>query len=421
MRKTLGRCSALLIGICLVVGCVQEVKRPNESARSGVEKVKALEDAFKQDLITAIESMSDDAKPLLSSVVFQGEQSSVITNKSGVFSSTEIFDDDEVFENLSDSDKAKVQEVAEEYFCNVQNVVKAIKVFDKGLPEGVEETDLFVKYAGIEYSKCVPGTLEMAYQIRDELYNPDKNLVKGARLWITPRWHLIGAPLGAIFYSYASNFTDDEKAAIRHAMDEWENATDGAVHFYERPLNWWGLVKWGLGITRNVRIEKVQDRPYSGKAMPGNMPWSYLRLNTNEVFTLKKDEGPSVWKGDASWTHKTLIHELGHVICLQHEFERSDRDAYVEAEETVFPGTCGFTRWLQKINIINYGSYDYKSCMNYDGKYRVKGTSRMVEFDDVNKISHNDALTVKYIYSKISYKEMMDNWQDTKSLMLEEV
>ena len=160
MRKTLERCSALLIGICLVVGCVQEVKRQIE-------------------LLTR------------------------------------------------------------------------------------------------QYSKCVKETLDIAYQIRDSLYNQNGQFVKGAKSWAIPRWHLIGAPLGAIFYSYDSQFTDAGKEAIRYAMDDWEKATDGTVRFYEKPLNWWGKLKWGMGITRNVRIVKKHYGHNASRAWStlGSLPW----------------------------------------------------------------------------------------------------------------------------------------------------
>lgn len=419
MRKTLIWCSALLLSICLVAACSQKVDEPKENLRNGVEKIKVLQDTFKSDLKTAILEMSENAKPLLSSVIFQDERMSEITKSSGLLTSQDLPDDDAIFDSLSDSDKAKIEKAVENYLQDAQNIAKTITVFDKGLPDGVEETDLSVKYAGVEYSKCVPETLEMAYQIRDEFYNPSKNLVKGAKLWITPRWHLIGAPLGAIFYSYNSDFSSKEKEAIRYAMDEWEKSTDGAVRFYEKPLNWWGKAKWAFGVLRNVRISKVNNKNYSGLTMPGNMPWSFMYLNTDELFENDLLNNHN-FTDTSSWTHMVLIHELGHAICLQHEFERSDRDNYLEPIYNHFPGTCGSIRWWQKLFIKNYGTYDYKSCMNYVSQYYIKGTNRLVKFNDINKISHNDALTVKYIYSRISYNEMVNNWQDTKTLLLKE-
>lgn len=167
MRKTLIWCSALLLSVCLVVACSQKVDEPKENIRNGVEKIRVLQDTFKNDLKTAILEMSEDAEPLLSSVIFQDERMSEITKSSGLLTSIDLPDDDAIFDNLSDSDKAKIEKSVENYLQNVQDVAKTITIFDRGLPEGVEETDLFVKYAGVEYSKCVPETLEMAYQIRD--------------------------------------------------------------------------------------------------------------------------------------------------------------------------------------------------------------------------------------------------------------
>ena len=192
----------VLVTICFVMlSCSQNVEFNN--VNDNVKTVESLQNAFKLNLKTAISEMQDEAKPLLKSIVFNEKELSDTVKKSGVCLDDDILNDDEIFENLSAENQLQIQQLAEAYFEEVQNLAKSITVFDKGLPEGVEETDLFVKYAGIEYSKCVPETLEMAYQIRDELYGG--NATKGAKLRITPRWDLKGSHLGAIYYSYSSS------------------------------------------------------------------------------------------------------------------------------------------------------------------------------------------------------------------------
>lgn len=222
--------------------------------------------------------------------------------------------------------------------------------------------------------------------------------------------------------SLQNAFKGELKEAIRYAMDEWEKATDGTVRFYEKNLDLWGKIKWGFGIVRNVRI--VKKHYGKGKASawstPGSLPWGQIWINIDKMFD--RDDliyYSNGWKNDWSRTHHILLHELGHTIGLSHEFARSDRDDYIEIiDESPDPGK--FLRFWEKVSINNYGSYDYLSCMNYFGFYKVKGTDRSVRFSDIRNISHNDALTVKYIYSRISYQEMLDNWQDTKSIILGE-
>ena len=128
----------VLVTICLVTfSCSQNVEFDN--VNDNVKVVESLQNEFKLNLKTAINEMQDEAKPLLKSVVFNEKELSNAVKKGGVSLDDNVLNEDEIFENLSEENKMKIQEMAEAYFEEVQNLAKSITVFDKGLPEGVED------------------------------------------------------------------------------------------------------------------------------------------------------------------------------------------------------------------------------------------------------------------------------------------
>ena len=128
------------VTICFATfSCSQNVEFNN--VNDNVKTVESLQNAFKLNLKTAINEMQDEAKPLLKSIVFNEKELSDTVKKGGIFLEDNTLKENEIFENLSEESKMKIQEMAEAYFKEVQTLAKNITVFDKGLPEGVEETD----------------------------------------------------------------------------------------------------------------------------------------------------------------------------------------------------------------------------------------------------------------------------------------
>lgn len=119
-----------------------------------------------------------------------------------------------------------------------------------------------------------------------------------------------------------------------------------------------------------------------------------------------------------------IRHELGHVLGLQHEFQRDDRDDFIELESEykanknfcIIPrrrkvgrGKTYFLWFHTGWTNIYKGTgrpigweFDYDSCMNYANGYSIKKFPR----EDINdrmkktqfKVSAGDRDTINYIY-----------------------
>ena len=407
MKKKSVVFSVLVLLGFLLVCCTQNVKEKNESP---VLSIRTLQEQFKSNLGNSLTMMSDGAKGLMNSVVFSDE---AYTSK-GVSDDGE---DDGFYENLSEDEKQEIERIVKDYIESVKEITAGIKVFDRGVPDGCSETDEEVIIYGINYSKLVPETLEEAFRARDEIYGGGE---RGVKQWNVCRWNLIGAPKGRIEYYFQNSFSDREKSIIRSCMDEWTDATDGVIVFKEVNMNWWSQLKWYLGITRVVKIYRESRKDYSVSASHGCVAYAYLKINTDKMFVSHSDAVADDYARRED--RHALLHELGHIISLQHEFERKDRDNYIALTlgNTSIPGPCGILRWGQKLLLVDYGTYDYKSVMNVADCYCISGSDRLITFDDIENISHNDILTVWRIYDRISEKEMKNRWENTEASMVDE-
>jgi len=111
-------------------------------------------------------------------------------------------------------------------------------------------------------------------------------------------------------------------------MNDWEAASQGRVRFREFNGSAWDWTLVVLGINH---VLYIRDRDFSrnvvGDAVPGSWPWgvSFMRLSNNLQV-----HNPS---GNQN-VYTVALHELGHVLGLQHEHQRWDRNRYVVVEET---------------------------------------------------------------------------------------
>ena len=99
-----------------------------------------------------------------------------------------------------------------------------------------------------------------------------------------------------------------------------------------------------------------------------------------------------------------ILHEIGHVIALEHEMTRYDRDRYVKIDVNNI--ISGFeNQFSQYSGDVDVGSYDYDSIMHYQpNAFSCNGTPTIVSvqpgifFGQRDHLSDGDIAAVKEIY-----------------------
>jgi hypothetical protein len=130
---------------------------------------------------------------------------------------------------------------------------------------------------------------------------------------------------GVVNYSFSSNMHQTLRDAVRTGMATWQTAVGGGrIRFQEFNASALNNVLVILGITHVLSIEQRNQGTMSGQALPGSAPWgiAYMRLDIG----LTSD--PTVMR-------RVVLHELGHVLGLQHEHQRWDRDQFVDISNSM--------------------------------------------------------------------------------------
>ena len=225
---------------------------------------------------------------------------------------------------------------------------------------------------------------------------------------------------GVIYYRWGS-LADRYKKLMREAMNEWEKGTNYKVQFEEVPTN--GLLETQSSLHLNGVITiKNEDGNFAGSSYVGYMPGnSYLSLNERVLasYSDKKAKG-------------TCLHELGHVLGLQHEHQRWDRDKYIAFDDPndkkdtnnygIIPKTKQTIKWVSQYwwtvfligvpivypvketvtNSITYGEFDYDSIMMYPATFRAKVAKQGYKIGDMierkQTLSTNDIAAIKAMY-----------------------
>ncbi|WP_444930696.1 pre-peptidase C-terminal domain-containing protein [Microbulbifer sp. SSSA002] len=103
----------------------------------------------------------------------------------------------------------------------------------------------------------------------------------------------------------------------------------------------------------------------------------YVRNGTENRSMVGKTGGGQFFSMNNWDTKYIIVHELGHVIGMRHEHQRSDRDEYVDIfEDNIKP------EYIHNFNIRethNYSSYDFLSVMHYPSHaFSVNGEATIV-------------------------------------------
>ncbi len=186
---------------------------------------------------------------------------------------------------------------------------------------------------------------------------------------------------GVINYRWGE-ISEAHKDALRVAMNKWSNRTFGEVSFCELEDNGWNNFQLAIHAIGCVTLQDADlGENVRGNSTVGYLSGNQCRLNLNRGLT-----GLDLERG--------AVHELGHVLGLQHEHQRFDRDDYINIPDYCLSDTTNYGiipreisnfRWgVQSLRIgwwtinIYYpiwwnstnsyveGTFDFKSVMLYD-------------------------------------------------------
>lgn len=176
---------------------------------------------------------------------------------------------------------------------------------------------------------------------------------------------IIGWKDGEIPYFFTGYFTNEEVAATRAAMDEWESVC--GVRFTEI-------------LPRSTAYEIKKDEIYYAwsSSIGSNNVMNYMTFGIYD-----------------SYTFGHVLHELGHCLGLLHEHQRPDRDLYVEVVwDNIWP-EFEFNFEIKNNPLIREEEfpYDYNSIMHYHSRgYSIDGNETILPKDG-REIMRTDSLT----------------------------
>jgi len=156
---------------------------------------------------------------------------------------------------------------------------------------------------------------------------PDSAFVGGIVTWTN----------GTIPFTFDPAVTGPHQQAFLDAAGEW--AMFANLHFV--PLT----TQTNYLLVKNAPDGSGEGGLSSGVGMVGGM--QYIQIGPN------------------SWNRDTLCHEIGHVLGLVHEHQRSDRDSYVTIFTANISGGVSNGNFTLLPSSQNKGAYDFLSIMHY--------------------------------------------------------
>lgn len=273
-----------------------------------------------------------------------------------------------------------------------------------GSIEDIDLSDMIISIGGVGYSKIELLKSEEfqnllvheSFSIEEERnyegcdYDCEPNYASSSN-YNSPRrlnrYFLLSLWLTDIRYRNYNN-TCPNIDNMREAMNEWENASAGAIHFREISDNGWNRFTWGIGCNYHVKLSLESDPRAGGSSTIGAVPWAHCQINTDQSLGV-------------------YLHELGHILGLLHEQTRPDRDCHINiCWDNILPGyEHNFHKYLNT-SVQIFGDFDFESIMMY-GSYSFtrNGSPTMKKLDGSTfnaqreNLSASDVQYIQYLYN----------------------
>jgi hypothetical protein len=186
-----------------------------------------------------------------------------------------------------------------------------------------------------------------------------KNIFKSKNGFTTSddkRW-----PSGKVEYQFDSSFDESDRTFIRNCYNDWHVASGDKITFTEVPNDLWNNFLYTIGLKSFVKILKA-DLPQGTLGVGngcGKRGWAWIKYGRYYINN-----------------YRTIVHEMGHTLGLQHEHQRPDRDNYLTVNiagsqfDKIEEKYAHFLWWSWKTRSVTYSStYDYMSIMHYVNGY----------------------------------------------------
>lgn len=285
-------------------------------------------------------------------------------------------------------------------------------IFHGEIPSGCYEDDRYIYIAGITIDKLDPDKaamlVELAKCYEDEsLGNVEANdnilttnISRGIYLDNVSKW-----PGGVVTVVRDTNsISTEDWRKIMKSFNQWTVKSNNSVTFKEITPSVWDWFLWGLSISRFVNVT-IQPESFfvSGAAAYtnclGNGAWATLTI-INTAWASIKDKQYSI---DA-----IVGHEMGHILGLNHEHQRPDRDRYViiapkpaewmqiQWDHNMGKLSTKYFLWWKLYAPVSVGPFDYSSIMLYPSPYvkKLDGSEIFTNFT----VSSTDGATIDQLY-----------------------
>jgi hypothetical protein len=170
--------------------------------------------------------------------------------------------------------------------------------------------------------KSLPAN-EQSLRIDDMVFTIEDTQAKSAFYLTADLW-----PGGVVYYEFADDVNMTQRDMWRDAAREWSRVAD--LEF----------------------IESTDERDYV-YVEPGDGNWTYVGYGRGKREMCIHD-----------WLPRVMMHEIGHVLGLIHEHQRSDRDEYLRIDWDNVQEDCAADLQIEETD--NYGPYDFGSIMHYE-------------------------------------------------------